>query len=115
MTNNQSTAEAETKAFFALDRKVLYWGAFIVVANVVVLLVAVGFLMNKGMSNWIFPLIPFNLFIYISILVKSPEGRGCLRNIGLGYGTGKLEPKNQVTASIILTVLCVLFALIKYL
>lgn len=115
MTNNQSTAEAESKAFFALDRKVLYWGAFIVIANVAVLLVAIGFLMNKGMSNWIVPLLPFNLFLYLSILVKSPEGRGCLRNIGLGHDTWKLEPKNQVTASIILTVLGVLFALIKYL
>lgn len=111
MEKNDPEAEAEVKAFFALNRKTLYLGALTVVVNILLLFISIGFLTMKGMGSWIIPLIPFNLLIYTLLLVKSPEGRGCLRTIGLGYGTRKVEPRNQVRISLILTVIGILIAL----
>lgn len=118
-TNNikssQSIAESETNAFFSLHRKYLYLAALIIITNFALLFIAVLYLIENDMGNWVFALIPFNLLVYNSILIRSPEGRGCLREAGLGYMLWKLAPKTQVKVSLVFTIIGILLALIKYL
>lgn len=105
----------EIDAFFALPRRVLYIGLLVALVVLAGGLAVAWVLRMYGLDHFILPLVPAVAFGITFLLARSPEGRGCLLELGMGPRVGKrFAPRVQLTIWGILVIIASALAILNH-